>query len=64
MYLLCQPLGWPDARSDVLFYIPNFISFELIKVNHRPPQGKIMPLLIPDGPGSAMGVDFIVKLPL
>lgn len=34
-----------------------------MKVDHRPPQGKMIPLSVPDRPWSVIGVDFIVKLP-
>lgn len=35
-----------------------------MKVDHRPPQGKMMPLPAPDRPWSLIGVEFIVKLPV
>lgn len=35
-----------------------------MKVDHRPPQGTMMPLPVPDRPWSKIGVDFIVKLPI
>lgn len=62
--LLYRTFGWPDARADVLNYIKLCRSCQAVKVDHRPPQGKMMPLQVPDRPCSVIGVDFIVKLPL
>lgn len=62
--MLYRTFGWPGARDDVLTYIRHCRSCQEIKVDHRPHQGRMMPLPIPDRPWSVIGVDFIVKLPL
>lgn len=62
--LLYQPFGWPKSRAEVLLYIKQCRSCQSIKVDNRPPQGKMVLLTIPDRPWFVMGVDFIVKLPL
>lgn len=62
--LLYRTFSCPNARADVLLYIKNCKSCQAVKVDHKPPQGKMMPLQVPDRPWSVIGVDFIVKLPL
>lgn len=62
--LLYRTFVWQNARADVLIYIKQCRSCQSIKVNHRPPQGKMTSLAIPDRPWSVIGVDFIVKLPI
>lgn len=61
--LLYRTFGWPNARADVLLYIKHCRSCQAIKVDHRPPQGKMMSLSVPERPWSTIGVDFIGKLP-
>lgn len=61
--LLTRTFDWPNARADVLKFCSLCISCQSIKVDRRPPQGRLNPLPIPDRPWSTIGVDFIVKLP-
>lgn len=61
--MITRTFGWPDMRLDVLDFIKKCQSCQAIKVDHRPPQGLLKPLPIPDRPWSNIGVDFIVKLP-
>lgn len=46
--LLYCTFGWPNARADVLLYIKQCQSCQAVKVDHRPPQGKMIPLPVPD----------------
>lgn len=62
--LLTRTFDWPNSRADVLKFCSLCRSCQSIKVDRRPPQGKLMPLPIPDCPWSTIGVDFIVKLPI
>lgn len=62
--LLTRTFDWPNARADVLKFCSLCRSCQAIKVDHRPPQGTMMPLPVPDKPWSKIGVDFIVKVPL
>lgn len=62
--LLTRTFDWPNSRADVLTFCSSCRSCQAVKVDHRAPQGTLMPLPIPDRPWSKIGVDFIVKLPL
>lgn len=62
--MLMRTFGWPNMRKDILDFIKKCKSCQAVKVDHRPPQGQLKPLPIPDRPWSHIGVDFIVKLPL
>lgn len=62
--MLSRTFGWPNMRADLLDFIKACRSCQSVKVDHRPPQGLLKPLPIPDRPWSHIGVDFIVKLPL
>lgn len=60
--MISRTFAWPNCRSDVLQFIKECRSCQAIKVDHRPPQGLLNPLPIPDRPWANIGVDFIVKL--
>lgn len=62
--LLTRSFNWPNARADLLNFIASCTSCQQVKIDRRPPQGKLMSLPIPDRPWSMIGVDFIVKLPI
>lgn len=62
--LLTRTFDWPNLRTDVLRFCSSCKSCQAVKVDHRAPQGTLMPIPIPDRPWSKIGVDFIVKLPL
>lgn len=62
--LLTRTFDWPNSRADVLTFCSSCRSCQAVKVDHRAPQGTLMPLPIPDRPWSKIGVDYIVKLPL
>lgn len=62
--LLSRTFDWPNSRADVLQFCKVCRSCQAVKVDHRPPQGTMIPIAIPDRPWSKIGVDFIVKLPL
>lgn len=62
--MISRTFGWPNLRSDLLRFIKSCRSCQLGKVDHRPPQGLLKPLPVPDRPWSHIGVDFIVKLPV
>lgn len=62
--MLMRTFGWPNMRKGTLDFIKKCKSCQAVKVDHRPPQGQLKPLPIPDRPWSHIGVDFIVKLPL
>lgn len=62
--MLTRTFGWPEMRADVLDFIKKCLSCQSVKVDHRPPQGLLKPLPIPDRPWSTIGVDFVVKLPI
>lgn len=61
--MLSRTFGWPNMRTDVLTFVKHCHSCQAVKVDHRPPQGLLKALPIPDRPWSHIGVDFIVKLP-
>lgn len=61
--MLTRSFAWPNMRAEVLSYISSCARCQEISVDHRRPQGELIPLPIPDRPWSTMGVDFIVKLP-
>lgn len=62
--LLTRSFNWPNTRADLLVFVASCTSCQQVKIDRRPPQGKLMPLPIPDRPWSTIGVDFIVKLPI
>lgn len=62
--LLTRSFNWPNARRNLLTYISSCVSCQQVKVDRRQPQGKLLPLPIPDRPWSTIGVDFVVKLPM
>lgn len=62
--LLTRTFEWQNSRRDVPQFCSLCRSCQSIKVDCRPPQGKMMPSPIPDKPWSVIGVDFIVKLPV
>lgn len=64
MDLLTRTFDWQHWRRDVLKFCSLCRSCQSIKVDRRPPQGKMMPLPIPDKPWAVIGVYFIVKLPV
>lgn len=61
--LLTRSFNWANARADLLTFISGCISCQQVKVDRCVPQGKMVPLAIPDRPWSTIGVDFVVKLP-
>lgn len=46
--MITRTFGWPNARLDVLNFIKACSNCQAIKVDHRPPQGLLNPLPIPD----------------
>lgn len=62
--LLTRSFSWPNVRADVLAFTSSCVRCQQIRVDHRKPQGELVPLPIPDRPWSTLGVDFVVKLPL
>lgn len=62
--LISRSFSWPGMRAEILSYIAGCARCQQISVDHRKPQGELIPLPIPDRPWSTIGVDFIVKLPL
>lgn len=61
--LLTRTFSWPGVRADVLRFTASCARCQQIRVDHRKPQGELVPLPVPDCPWSTLGVDFIVKLP-
>lgn len=62
--MLTRTFGWPNICADILAFIKTCSSCQDVRVDHRPPQGFLKPLPVPDRPWSHIGVDFIVKLPI
>lgn len=62
--LLTCYFNWPNSRADLMTFINSCTSFQQVKVERQVPQGKPMPLTIPDQPWSPIRVDFIIKLPV
>lgn len=62
--LISRTFSWPGLREDVSAFVARCVRCQQIKVDHRAPQGELIPLPIPDRPWSTIGVDFIVKLPV
>lgn len=48
--LLTRSFNWANARVDLLRFISSCVSCQQVKVNRRLPQGKLIPLPIPDRP--------------
>lgn len=62
--LLTRTFSWPGVRADVLRFTSSCVRCQQIRVDHRKPQGELVPLPVPDRPWATLGVDFIVKLPV
>lgn len=62
--LISWTFVWHNMCDDILTMIKFCEGCQKVDRDLRPPQGAMMPILIPGKPWSTLGVDFIVKLPI
>ncbi|CAM4706099.1 unnamed protein product [Leuciscus chuanchicus] len=61
--LLQQRYWWPSMAQDTSRYVQGCTACAMTKVPRRLPEGKLMPLPLPNRPWSHLAVDFVTDLP-
>ena len=54
---------WPTLSADVRTRIDGCTKCNMSKINRSKPQGKMIPVQLPDEPGQSFNLDLIVDLP-